>query len=130
MEKKKKKINTLGFLGILGFLVLLWPLTGQWMFIFSIGYFGYVYFFWVIPDELFKESVRLSATTAFFLMTILSTLTWICWGIFSKLLDLVADMTILYWGLWMSVTAAIVVFGIKLYVIISNENKDLKKTGN
>lgn len=55
------KLGFLGFLGLLGLLGLLGP--GYYGFF---GFCAYFYYFTVVPDELFCENVRRSASAAFF----------------------------------------------------------------
>ena len=56
-----KKINYLGLLSLLSLIAILGWKTG------NTGLYGfYIRYFWVIPDELFQQNVRKSATFAFF----------------------------------------------------------------
>lgn len=69
------KKNPLGFLGFLGFLGILSFITQHWPYLWFFAFFNFFRFFWVIPDELFMENVKKSATPAFFTSLILYVLT-------------------------------------------------------
>jgi hypothetical protein len=58
--------NPLGYLGFLGLLGSLCFLERHWAYAFFFCLFLFFRFFWVIPDELFRENVRRSATPAYF----------------------------------------------------------------
>ena len=74
-----KKMNYLGLLSLLSLIAILGWQTGNTG---LYGFFGsayYIRYFWVIPDELFQENVRKSATFAFFAeMISLVPLMFIC----------------------------------------------------
>lgn len=61
----KKKINYLGFLSLLALIAILGCVTeNKGLF----GFFGFAYYlryFWVVPDEFFKQNVQRAATFAF-----------------------------------------------------------------
>lgn len=66
----KTKLTYIGFLGLLGFDGFFGT---PWLFCFF-GYFSFFSYIKVVPDELFWINVRQSATIAFFIMLVLSSL--------------------------------------------------------
>lgn len=60
MKNKLAFLSLLGFLGIIGFLT-----ENKFMFAFF-AYFVFARYFFVRPDELFKQNVQKAATPAFF----------------------------------------------------------------
>lgn len=62
-------INKLGFFGFLGALGLLGFCNGQSAYFGFFGFCAYFYYFTVVPDEMFRENVRRSASTGFFVLT-------------------------------------------------------------
>lgn len=65
--------NKLGYLGFLGLIGLI-GFTGNFYFFGFLGFLVYFRYFKVIPDELFKENVRKSASPSFFVSIIISAL--------------------------------------------------------
>jgi len=122
----KKQFNRIGLLGLLGFMVLIWPITGQWTFAFSIGYFFFFKYLRIIPDELFKENVRSSASSGFFLTQIIMAVTMFSWALFSVVLDITNGFLILYWGNIAATSIGFIVFSIKLGSLEKKEKRDLK----
>ena len=61
-----KKINYLGLLSLLSLIAILGWKTGNTGLYGFFGFAYYIRYFWVIPDELFQQNVRKSATFAFF----------------------------------------------------------------
>jgi hypothetical protein len=68
----KNKLGLLGFLGLLGIVGFFTPNKIYFAF-FAFLYFGR--YFFVIPDELFKENVKRAATPAFFTGMVIYTIT-------------------------------------------------------
>lgn len=58
--------NPLGYLGIFGFVGIIGIITEYRLFLAFLSFFVFVRYFFVIPDELFRENVRRAATPAFF----------------------------------------------------------------
>lgn len=67
--------NPLGLMGFLGFLGILSFISQHWPYLFFFSFFIFFRYFWVIPDELFRENVKKSATPAFFTSFVLYVLT-------------------------------------------------------
>ncbi|SHH94166.1 Protein of unknown function [Sporobacter termitidis DSM 10068] len=67
--------NPLGYLGFLGLLGILSLVTHHWMYLWFFCFFIFFVFFKVIPDELFRENIKRSATPAFFTSLVLYVLT-------------------------------------------------------
>lgn len=67
--------NPLGYLGFLGLLGILGFLSQHWAYLWFFCFFILFRFFWIIPDELFRENVKRSATPAFFTSLVLYVLT-------------------------------------------------------
>ncbi len=61
-----KRINYLGLLSLLSLIAVLGWKTGNTGLYGFFGFSYYIRYFWVIPDELFQQNVRKSATFAFF----------------------------------------------------------------
>lgn len=61
----KHRVNGLGFLSLLALIAILgWYTENKGLY----GFFGFVYYiryFWVIPDELFRQNVQKAAVFAF-----------------------------------------------------------------
>lgn len=62
----KRKINFLGFLSLVSIVALLGTVTEEKGWYGFLGFLYYLRYFWIIPDESFKEYVKNSATLAFF----------------------------------------------------------------
>ena len=62
----KRKINFLGFLSLVSMVALLGTVTEEKGWYGFLGFLYYLRYFWIIPDESFKEYVKNSATLAFF----------------------------------------------------------------
>lgn len=62
----KRKINFLGFLSLVSMVALLGIVTEEKGWYGFLGFLYYLRYFWIIPDESFKEYVKNSATLAFF----------------------------------------------------------------
>ncbi len=64
-KEVKQKINCLGFLSLLSLIALLgWSTGNEGLY----GFFGFAYYlryFWVLPDELFRQNLQKAATCAF-----------------------------------------------------------------
>jgi quinol-cytochrome oxidoreductase complex cytochrome b subunit len=58
--------NRLGLLGLLGFLGILGIVTDNRFFLAFFAFLVFFRYFFVIPDELFKQNVQRAATPAFF----------------------------------------------------------------
>lgn len=64
-KQAKRRINCLGFLSLLSLIAVLGWTTGNEGFY---GFFGFAYYlryFWVLPDELFRQNLQKAATCAF-----------------------------------------------------------------
>ncbi|MFC2090214.1 DUF3796 domain-containing protein [Bacteroidota bacterium] len=121
-----KGINPLGLLGLLGLLALLGPLTGEWPFVATMGYFVFFKYLKVIPDELFKDMMKASASTGFFVTQVSIIITMVAWAIFSRLLEMNIGGRILFWGNLASIYAGFIVFAFKLSFLENKEKKDIK----
>ena len=99
-KEVKPKINCLGFLSLLSLIALLgWSTGNEGLY----GFFGFAYYlryFWVLPDELFRQNLQKAATCAFL----------------TELLALVPFM-------FLSFAAAILVFTIALLVLEWREQR-------
>ncbi|MCF8226317.1 MAG: DUF3796 domain-containing protein [Bacteroidales bacterium] len=126
MQENKRGFNRLGLLGFLGFLFLLWPVTGEWGFIFTVGYFTFFKYWRIIPDECFRDNVKSSASTGFFVTQVLFAATLISWAVFCRIFDLIKDFYILYWGIISSIALGFMVFSFKLSALEKREKKDIK----
>ena len=62
----KRKINFLGFLSLVSTVALLGIVTEEKGWYGFLGFLYYLRYFWIIPDESFKEYVKNSASLAFF----------------------------------------------------------------
>ena len=124
--KEKNRFNPVGLLGFLGFLVIIWPITGQWSFIFSAGYFFFFKYWKIIPDELFMENVKSSALAGFFLTQIIMALTMFSWAFFSEVMNLGNGFLVLYWGNIMAISLGFIVFALKLSHLERTERQDIK----
>lgn len=62
----KRKINFLGFLSLVSMVALLGIVTKEKGWYGFLGFLYYLRYFWIIPDESFKEYVKNSSTLAFF----------------------------------------------------------------
>lgn len=61
-----KKVNYLGFMSVLALLGILGVVTANKGYFGFFGFLYYVRYFWVIPDEMFRQSVLKSASMGFF----------------------------------------------------------------
>ena len=68
----KNKLGYIGFLGLLG-TVGFFAHNNVYFALFAFLY--YLRYFWVIPDELFKENVRMAASPSFFTSLVLYVIT-------------------------------------------------------
>lgn len=73
----KRKINFLGFLSLVSTVALLGIVTEEKGWYGFLGFLYYLGYFWIIPDESFKEYVKNSSTLAFFIQvfSLIPTLT-------------------------------------------------------
>lgn len=126
MNRNKFTFNRIGLLGLLGLLALVWPIAGHWPFIFTLGYCTFFRYLRVIPDELFKENIKSSAATGFFVTQILIALTFFSWAILSEALQLFDAFQILFWGNLLSVYLGFIVFALKLNKLDRGEKEDIK----
>lgn len=86
-----RKHNLLGYLSLIGLFGFLGFFTEHNALYIFFGFFGYAYYFKVIPDEMFKEHVRKASAASFFL--VLTALT-----IIIVLTSVTRNMNFVYWG--------------------------------
>jgi hypothetical protein len=67
--------NPLGYLGFLGLLGILSFISHNWNFLWFFCFFIFFRFSRIIPDELFRENIKKSATPAFFTGMVIDIIT-------------------------------------------------------
>lgn len=67
--------NKLGYVGLLGLLGIVGFFAHNAVYFALFAFLYYLRYFWVIPDELFKENVRKAASPSFFTSLVLYTAT-------------------------------------------------------
>lgn len=109
-------MNKLGFLGMLGFLGILGIVTDNRYFTAFFAYFVFFRYFFVRPDELFKQYVQRAATAAFFTGVCIQAVT-IAITAFTK------DTAHLITGLSLSFAASLIVFIMLLVIAEFRESR-------
>lgn len=113
-----KRINYLGFLSVLSLIAILgWCTDNPGLYGFF-GFFYYIRYFWVIPDELFRLNVQKAATFAF-MMEMLSLVPFVFLCAF--ILDGTRAVPVSF-GL--SFAVAVVAFTLSLTVLEWKERKE------
>lgn len=62
----KRKLNPVGFLSCISIIALMGFITDNRGWFGFLGFLYYFRYFWIIPDEAFKNNIEKSATIAFF----------------------------------------------------------------
>jgi hypothetical protein len=108
--------NKLGLLGLLGFLGILGFVTDNRYLLAFFGFLVFFRYFFVIPDELFKQNVQRAATPAFFTGVGVQAITIIVTA-FTK------DVPQLVTGLSLSFSISIALF---IILLVITEFKELR----
>ena len=86
--------NKFGYLSLLGLLSFLGFVTDHNLLFLFFGYFGYAYYFNVIPDEMFKEHLLKASAISFFILLFTMMITII-------LVTITRNMEFAHWGLFL-----------------------------
>ena len=62
----KRKLNPVGFLSCISIIALMGFITNNRGWFGFLGFLYYFRYFWIIPDESFRNNIKKSATVAFF----------------------------------------------------------------
>ena len=65
----KRKLNPVGFLSCISIISLMGVITNNRGWFGFLGFLYYFRYFWIIPDESFRDNIKKSATVAFFCST-------------------------------------------------------------
>lgn len=115
----KKKINKLGFMRLLGLLGVGGLMAGQNEYVGFLGFFGYVAYFNVIPDELFRTNVNTAASSGFF--------SGLAVTVFLIMLNLfIGDNSLQALALALGFSTALVVFSFVLVYRVYKEERGAK----
>lgn len=108
--------NPLGYLGLLGFIGITGIVTDNKFFLAFFAFFVFFRYFFVIPDELFRQNVRRAATPAYFTGAAIQAVT-VALTAFTK------DESQLIAGLTLSFSIAMFVFIILLVIAEFKEQR-------
>jgi hypothetical protein len=67
--------NKLGYVGFLGLLGIVGFFAHNYVYFALFSFLYYLRYFWVIPDELFRENIRRAASPSFFTSMVLYAIT-------------------------------------------------------
>lgn len=109
--------NKLGYLSVFGLLGFGGLFTGHSALYAFFGFFGYAYYFTVLPDEMFKVHLLRSSAISFFIM--IATM-----AIVTALVAVTENVEFAVWGFFASFALGNISFGATHFIYESKERRN------